>query len=379
MEEEVLELDGQDKMRIDRNIRELRHEDIPYLKYMVRVPVNSLTEIISVEEIIDKMLVDYLIACSANLMISSSVTLIGDFLDKINRKYNTDKILSLEDKTTIINIINRLYTLSELEVFSMRLESVNVCLWALGFIEEINSYKRCNIDEINKIIFKCKDYASLVKQSNLRTKEQILSKFDLIARYRWAFREIDKKELAGKVNESIVNIQYDTFEFITSYSYDSLRNKNIKIEYEKDDIEFNFEIPSYLRFEHLSPNTRELISLKNDEETVKIVFTDLGEIEKEEFDNRVERNIKLYVKNGFKLLGDYVMHSTMLNEKIVRIIIQKGRISLNTYFLYISNHLIRIDSLIEAYIDSSNYYENTNSKNTNLDFDIIFSIREVEY
>ena len=59
-------------------------------------------------------------------MISSSVFLIGDLLDKINKRYNTDSILTIEDKTTIINIVNNLYTLSELEEFSMRLESVNV-------------------------------------------------------------------------------------------------------------------------------------------------------------------------------------------------------------------------------------------------------------
>ena len=112
--DELLELDNLDKVRIDRNIRTLRHEDIPYLKHMVRVPVNALTHIVDNTKIIDKLLVDYLIACSASLMISSSEFLIGDLLDKINKRYNTDDILTLEDKTIIINIINKLYTLSEL-------------------------------------------------------------------------------------------------------------------------------------------------------------------------------------------------------------------------------------------------------------------------
>ena len=76
---------------------------------------------------------------------------------------------------------------------------------------------------------------------------------------------------------------------------------------------------------------------------------------------------------------DYVLHSTLLNEKIVRIVIQKGSISLNSYYVFVSNHIIRIDSLIESFIDSKNYHENINSKNTKLDLDIVFSIREFEY
>ena len=296
--EDVLELDNQDKMRIDRNVRTLKQEDIPYLKYMVRVPVNVLTEIVSEKEIINKMLVDYLISCSANLMISSSVFLIGDFLDKVNKRYNTDSILSLEDKTTIINIINKLYTLTELEEFSMRLESVNVCLWTLGFVEEIDSYKRCDLETINKIIFKYKNYDQLLQDVIIRSKQEILTKFDLITRYYWAFREVDKSDLVGKINESIVNIQNDTFAYITSYSYDSLRNKNIKIEYEKDDIEFNFEIPTYLNFEKLSEHSKELLALKSEDGTSRIVFSDLGELEDSDFDTKVEKNIRMFVKGG---------------------------------------------------------------------------------
>ena len=68
-------------------------------------------------------------------------------------------------------------------------------------IEDIDSYNRCSIEAINKIIFKFKSYEDLLKLSNLRSKEEILTKFDLITRYYWAFREIDKVKLASKLNE----------------------------------------------------------------------------------------------------------------------------------------------------------------------------------
>ncbi len=374
----ALEFDELDKLRINNNINTLKEKNIPYLEYMVKVPINSLTEIKDSGEIIDKMLVDYLIASSASYMINVSVFLIGDLLDKVNKRYNTDKKLTIEDKTTIINIINKLYTQSELEEFCIRLESVNVCLWALGFIPEIDSFNKCNVDEINKVLFKYKSYEELLSSSKLRSKNEILSTFDLITRYYWAIREVrEDKSILDKLNEKIVDIQNETFEFITSYSYDSLSNKNFKIEYNKDDLKFEFEIPSNLNFERVSNNSKELLALKSSDSSTRIVMQDLGVINIEDFESKVEKYVNLFEKGGFKLLGGYTHHSTLLKEKIIRIVIRKGSTSLNCYFLYVSNHLIRLDSLIESYIDSSSYHEIINSKNMNIDMDIIFSIMEV--
>lgn len=375
----ALELDNLDKIRINKNIDTLKSQNIPYLEHMVRIPINSLTEIISKEEMVNKMLVDFLIASSANLMINNNVFVIGDMLNEINKRYQTDKLLTIEDKTIIINIINKLYTTIELEEFALKIESVNVYLWTLGFIDNINSYNKCNIEEINKILFKYKNLDDLLSHSKLRSKDEILSSFDLVTRYYWAIREARKeKSELDNLNEKIVDIQNDTFEIITSYSYDSLSNKNFKIDYSHDDLVFTFEIPSELNFEQLSKNSKELLALKSSDEETRIVIQDAGKIELNDFDNRVNKYIDLFVKSGFVLLGNYIYHSTQLKEKIIRIIVRRGSTSLNTYFVYISGHLIRIDSLIASYIDSANYYENINSKNTNIDMDILFSIKEKE-
>ncbi len=375
--EETLELDIVDKLRITNNINELKEENIPYLEYMVRIPINSLTEIREEEEIINKLLVDYVIASSAKFMLNSSIFSVGKLLDDINKKYNIDNIFTLENKALIVNILNKLYSQSELEEFCLKFESVNVCLWALGLVKKIDSKNKCNIEEIDKIILKYKNYDSLVKATKMRSKEEILTKFDLITRYYWAFRKVNEEELASKLSEDIVDIQCETFEFITSFSYDSLSNKNIKIDYDKNDVKFSFEIPSYLSFDTVS-NKKGILALSSNDNTSKIVITDLGAIKISDFNDKVNKYIKLLIKNGFTFIEKYDMQSSFLKEKIVRIIVKKSNYALNIYFVYISNHLIRFDSLIESYIDSSNYYENINSKNTNLDFNILFSLREVE-
>ena len=374
--EDALELDELDKIRISNNINSLKNDNIPYLEYMVQVPINSLTEIKSKEDIINKMLIDYIIASSSIYMLNNNIYKLDILLSNINKIYNTDSILSIEDKTLIINIINKLYTLSELEEFSIRMESVNVCLWALGLVDKIDSCNKCNYVTISKLLLKFKNYDELVNSTKLRSKEEILEKADLITRYYWAIREVrNDDKVIEKLNEKIVDIQSETFDFITSYSYDSLSNKNIKIECNKNDLKFEFEIPSSLIFERISNDSKELVALRSEDKTTRLVIHDLGRINIDEYESKVDKYINMFVKSGFKVFGRYIHHSTLLEKEITRIVARKGSTSLNVYFIYVSNHLIRIDSLIESFLDSSNYKEVINAKNTNIDFDLVFSIK----
>ena len=107
-------LDAFDKKRIEKNINVLEKKHIPYLAYMRTIPINSVTVIKSVEEIIDYMLINYVLACVSTYAISNSYQLIGDILEKLNKKYNIDKLLSLDNKRMIIDIVNEDYVISEL-------------------------------------------------------------------------------------------------------------------------------------------------------------------------------------------------------------------------------------------------------------------------
>ena len=316
--EDVLELDELDKIRINNNINSLKNDNIPYLEYMVQVPINSLTEIKSKEDIINKMLIDYIIASSSIYMLNNNIYKLDILLSNINKIYNTDSILSIEDKTLIINIINKLYTLSELEEFSIRMESVNVCLWALGLVDKIDSCNKCNYVAISKTLLKFKNYNELVNSTKLRSKEEILEKADLITRYYWAIREVrNDDKVIEKLNEKIVDIQSETFDFITSYSYDSLSNKNIKIECNKNDLKFEFEIPSSLVFERISNDSKELVALRSEDKTARLVIHDLGRINIDEYESKVDKYINMFVKSGFKVFGRYIHHSTLLEKEVL--------------------------------------------------------------
>ena len=371
-------LDDSDKMRIEKNINVLKKKHIPYLAYMRTIPINSVTVIKSVEEIIDYMLVDYVLACVSTYAIGGSYHLIGDILDKLNRKYSIDGLLSLDDKRLIIDIVNEDYLVSELEEIAYRFESVSVCMWALGFLDRPSSFKKCEVRDINKVLFRTRDYEELVKKSHLRIKEEILEFADLVTRYYWAIREVrnEKSEL-DNLNEAIVEIQDKTLNFITSYSLESLSKEYIKIRCEKTDLKFEFMIPSKLIFDTVGPKSKEMLALKSEDEKVRIVMKDLGLSNKYDFETRTAKYVRLFKDGGFELINSYYHTSSLLEEKIRQIIIKKGSIALNVYFILVGGHLIRLDSLADEGIDAGDYHENINSNNTNIDLDIIFSIKEV--
>lgn len=378
MDNSKIKFDDGDRERIKSNIELLKGQNIPYSEYMVVVPINALTEIRSKEEIIDKLLIDYVIFGTSSYGMTRSNHLIGELLDRLNKKYNIDMKLSIEDKRFVIDVINGLYSSTELEDFCYKLESVNVCLWSLGLVKKIDSLKKCDDDLVNRIMLSTRNYNELYSISEVRSKEEILREADLVSRYYWALREIENNEDLDRLDERLITERNETFEFITSYTYDSLSANNFEIEINKDDLKFDFEIPEDLKFEKITDNDKEILSLRNDDQTTKIVMLDLGKINIEEYQEKVKKYTNLYVKNGFELLGTYYHSSTMLKEKITHIVVSKSSYALNTYFIFVSNHLVRIDSLVNGYIDCKNYFENINSRNCRIDLDILFSINEAK-
>ena len=116
--EEALELDELDKIRISNNINSLKNDNIPYLEYMVQVPINSLTEIKSKEDIINKMLIDYIIASSSIYMLNNNI-------------YKLDILLSNKVSKILININKLPSTITRLEYYHTLSvnSSFNKLLW----------------------------------------------------------------------------------------------------------------------------------------------------------------------------------------------------------------------------------------------------------
>ena len=371
-------LDEEDKHRIEKNIDTLKQNNIPAFEYMRTVPINSTTVIKSREEILNKAICDYTLATCALYALSGSLFLLSPLLEKLNKKYDIRQLLSLEEKRIVVDIVNNCILAGGLEELCAKYESVYVCLWALGFLNRPSSSTKNNIKDINKVMFKVHDYDDIRTRSKLRSKDEILEFADLVTRYEWALKEGKPNNAKlDNLDADIVEIQNETLNFITSYSLDNLTKDRLKVTCEKGDLRFEFNIPSFLNFEKVGENSKELVAFKSGDQESKLVIQDLGHINKYEYDLMSSKNIRMFQDNKFEIIGTYYFDLSYMDERVKHIVIERNNLALNIYYIYISYHLLRLDSLINKNTNYKEYSDNINSRNTNIDLDIIFSMKEL--
>ena len=154
--EDILEnptLEKIDEKRIKKNIEFLEANNLKNPEKVSFVPTSSLYKPRTPNEIIKKILVDYSLATFASYSLNDSSFLINASYEAIDKNFHLQDLLSKEDIILIKNIIEHRLSLFELKRISSLYEEVNVLMWALGFIDKINSTNECNLKLINKIIY----------------------------------------------------------------------------------------------------------------------------------------------------------------------------------------------------------------------------------
>lgn len=362
-----------DTKRINGNIELLKNRNIPFFDCKITIPTEENTIIKTKEEIINKMLSSYVLSMSATYCLDNASDLINAAYIKLDEKFNIDRILSLDEKNTILKIIKNDYSLRELEDISWLLEDVSVYMWTLGLIELPVVDKECDVKDINKIIFNM-DYNEILNKSKVKSKEEILLFFDLLLR----FEEISKcmtknnKSIKG-INELVIHEQISALTWLTSFTSDS---KTLQVSFERGNLKFGFVIPANIEFKDIKYESSELFALSSKDNKTKMIMFDMGECNLKELDNSIDLNIYSFMNNGFNYINKYTFSSHNLKSKIYQIVIEKNHTALNSYLFIVSNHLVRLDSLIEYDIDYKDYNSLINSANTNIALDFIFSIVE---
>ena len=346
----------------------------PFLKYIKAYPVNVLSIIRTDEEILNRIIIDYSLASAATYAFCAAYNLIEPALKAIDERFHIDTILTQVDRDILLNITNMKYDLDELERLSFKFESCCVCMWALGFIDKPIDNKKCSIKSLNEVILSASNYNDLLVKVQKRSKEELIEYSDVINKQLIELRGF--KEAKNKYNEEILLMKKEAIDFITSHDL-SDKEDNIKIECSKDDLNFEFIIPGYLQFDRINDKSDELIALKSDDGFTKLILQDLESSDKEEFESDCEYYINLFKDNGFEIVNTLTLDSTNLEEKIKQVVVRKGDLVLNSYFILIQEHILRLDSLIDNNINHENYNENINSKNTNIDLDLLFSIKTI--
>ena len=143
---------------------------IKYLDNITLSPVITELKTRSKEEILNRFLVDYVIASIATYAICSSYDLIKPFLSSIEKKYEISKRLTNKDKDIIVNIYSKKIVGDNLEELTFKFESSNLCMWFLGLSDEIGYNNKCSVKRINELLLYLDSYQELITFINQNKK-----------------------------------------------------------------------------------------------------------------------------------------------------------------------------------------------------------------
>lgn len=100
-----------------------------------------------------------------------------------------------------------------------RYESLNVLLWALGYVDSL-SYpaKACNAGELLHAMDGLGE-AQFREKARLRSKKEILDQVDLVLRLHWACvqNRLDKKDVPGGLDEDVVMERHYVLNWLINY------------------------------------------------------------------------------------------------------------------------------------------------------------------
>ncbi|MBR4178882.1 MAG: DUF4272 domain-containing protein [Bacilli bacterium] len=370
-------LDDKDKKRIDKNIQFLREKNLPYLEDMHLIPINAICNIKEKNEVLDKLLSAYTVYILACYSLDNMDQLVHPTLNKLDEKYNIRRLLNDEDILTIDRILDGRLLFSELKDCKLKLEECYIYLWVLGFCDRQSPRTFKDDKLIKKIINKHNNYQQLLSNCYMRTDEEIMEYADLIARLKYSCRNLKKENKSSNyLTESIVEKQSIAFDYVTSYNFNKLIKQTINCKCEKNNLKFSFVIPSSLTYCKISKKSKELFALTSEDYKTRIVVLDLGESSKYQFEFNCKEYTKKFEKNGFEIVNKSTFTSNNLNENIYHIVIKKDDLVINSYMFIVCNRFIRLDSLVNSKVNYMEYNELINAKNTNIDLDLIFSIKE---
>ena len=321
---------------------------IDYLDNVKLIPISSDLRLRSKKEILDRMLIDYTIASIATYAFCSSYELIKTFLSNLDKKYEISKIIKGKDRELIINIFNKRISKENLENITYRFESSSVCMWMLGFTDDINYNKKCSVKSINELLLSNNNYNELLFKSNIRTNSEVINYYSKIAKFVYS------NSILNKTVSRIVDMQDVMFKYIILYNFNKY---GLKVIYSSNTLKFDFVLTDGILFDKAGINTKEILALSGTNSGVRIIFCKLDK------GIRIQDDMKRFMDMGFEINNVSYMNSLYLEKRIVKVNMTKGSLNVNSYYLTINDNIIRIDSKVTK---------------VSIDNDLIYSIKVFE-
>ena len=206
-----------DLARKERSIKILMDKNIPYISHLRSAVTETEAKLRSQKEIAERLL----------SMFSVSVYCEGrgggetweqaqEYLKTGNDllEGRLDSLLTPEEKT-FLNIKEP--NQRELAKFGWRYECCHVLMWALGLIEDLGTPgDLCDVSNMAKTLFNSKNLENLLKNTKLRSNDEILDAADLILRYNWACVDarIKGKNSPVGLNDGVVQEWHYAFNWL---------------------------------------------------------------------------------------------------------------------------------------------------------------------
>ena len=186
------------------------------------VPVNSTLPYTEADEEVTLRTRDEIVDRALSLFY---IALKGEGLEKVfltdfEKKYQVLSKLSPEEKD---------YALAENPTQQQsidavwRYESLQVMLWALGYVDQLEyPDSLCRVPELVSIFRTYPDETSFRQNARLRTKSEILDQTDLIYRLDWACVDarIHNQPAPGKLDAGVVYERHYALNWLTNYMED---------------------------------------------------------------------------------------------------------------------------------------------------------------
>jgi len=176
--------------------KQLEAEEVPYIYHLPVIEKNGDFEERTKEEIAYRALSLLVVALKGEGMEQ-------DIVESIVNKYGLKDKLTQNEKLFIWNEIH-----SEQDKINAlwRYESAWTLLWALGYIEELDTpNKICDVPKAVSFMRE-RTASSFINDSKLRAIDEILDQADIIYRYHWAVVDarVNGRETPAGLNPSLV-------------------------------------------------------------------------------------------------------------------------------------------------------------------------------
>ena len=377
-DENKIILDELDKARQKKNIELIKNQNIPFIEGMQSVPINSVTTLKTKEEIIKRMLGDYVISYFCILSLNYKFDP-QKIINEMDQKLNIKTVLSSNDLQIVNDIIDKKMPIEMIKQRSWLIEGCAVLMWVLGLLDKPNSDKQCDLDQITNILIGCSSYEDLVLKCNLRSKEEIMEFDDLLIRYRWACRQARIKNIAlPQLNESIIQEQNSELDWVLDFELTKIMKKVIEVKFEKEDIRFKFKTQSKYNLDQIDKFNDLLFSLKY--QTSMISIFDLGKCIPNDFNNNCQLDLEQEKINGWDTIKEFKINSINFDHDIKQVILKgkmdSGYVGMINYYFLLCGHIMRMSVILSENVNFDDENSLMNDPNNSDAISILFSITE---